>query len=338
MPAKVTLQQLAQRLGIGKATVSRALRNQPKVAEGTRELVRKAAHELGYRRDPAIANMAHYRWPDRQGSNPVVVAAVAGKRYEGAFARSRFGGAREAASHLGYRIDEFFFGDYPDPMRLRSVLANRGIRGLLVGPLHGTAVPAAFWRGFTAVLYGQAWQKPPLHEVLPDHFSAVRRVISVVASRGYRNLGLLLDSPLSADDNDLRLGAFLAELSRPGVESRGHLLQLSGDSAAKLGPWIKRCKLDLVLGLRPEILQLIQAAGFAVPEEVGFVSLNLPAEGGCAGSPAGLDLLPAEVGKTAVALLDSLLRENERGVPQPRRRVLVEPRWVEGPTIRSAAV
>jgi DNA-binding LacI/PurR family transcriptional regulator len=46
---KITLQTIADRLGVSKALVSKALSNDPAVNEGTRETIWKTAEELGYR-------------------------------------------------------------------------------------------------------------------------------------------------------------------------------------------------------------------------------------------------------------------------------------------------
>ena len=47
-PGRVTLQQIAERLGVSTATVSLALRASPLVAEATREKVQDLARTLGY--------------------------------------------------------------------------------------------------------------------------------------------------------------------------------------------------------------------------------------------------------------------------------------------------
>ena len=54
MDARPTLQDIAKRAGVGKATVSLALRNDPKISAATRERVRAIAEELKYRPDPAL--------------------------------------------------------------------------------------------------------------------------------------------------------------------------------------------------------------------------------------------------------------------------------------------
>jgi len=63
---KVTLQMIADRLGVSKALISKALSNDPTVNEGTRETIWKTAEEMGYRfksshkaiKEPKLRNIA----------------------------------------------------------------------------------------------------------------------------------------------------------------------------------------------------------------------------------------------------------------------------------------
>ncbi|MDX2109369.1 MAG: LacI family DNA-binding transcriptional regulator [Verrucomicrobiota bacterium] len=335
MSEKITLQQIADKLGVGKATVCRALKDHPNVSEATRQLVKKTAVTMGYTKDPAISNMAHYRWPNRLSSQSLVIAAIASKRYEASFPEIRYRSAHAMADVLGYRVDEFYLSDYPNPMRLHGILSSRGIQGLLIGPLYGEQLPCAFWDNFTSVLYGQSWFKPPLHEVLPDHFMGVRKAISEIRKCGYKNIGLLLDRPLLADDNDLRLGAFLMETTGPSSTMKGHVLRGDNVPPEKLRTWITRNKLELVICLSHENLKLLQLAGYSVPDQIGFVSLNVPNDNPSSPAMAGLNLQPDVVGRASVTLLDSLLRQNEKGIPNHQIRLLIEPCWISGPTIHA---
>src|SRR5210317_2135990 len=72
---KIHLSDIAKKVGVSKMTVSRALREDPSVAESTRKKVQQAAEELGYFPNPKLARlmyeMAHSR------SNPNVLGELA---------------------------------------------------------------------------------------------------------------------------------------------------------------------------------------------------------------------------------------------------------------------
>jgi len=58
---KLTLKDLSERLGLARSTVSRALRDDPQIAEGTRARVRELADALGYHPDAAARALTRRR-------------------------------------------------------------------------------------------------------------------------------------------------------------------------------------------------------------------------------------------------------------------------------------
>ena len=76
MESRPTLQDIAKLAGVGKATVSLALRNDPKITAATRERVRVAAEQLHYRPDPALARIAAHRWRTREHPSDITVAFI----------------------------------------------------------------------------------------------------------------------------------------------------------------------------------------------------------------------------------------------------------------------
>ncbi len=56
---KVTLQDLAERLGVARSTVSRALRDDMQISAATRARVRRLAHEAGYHPNAAARALTH---------------------------------------------------------------------------------------------------------------------------------------------------------------------------------------------------------------------------------------------------------------------------------------
>jgi LacI family transcriptional regulator len=60
-PKRVTVYDIAEKLGVSHVTVSLALRNHPSISEKRRVQVRKLADEMGYAPDPHLAALAAYR-------------------------------------------------------------------------------------------------------------------------------------------------------------------------------------------------------------------------------------------------------------------------------------
>src|ERR1017187_5569433 len=59
--ARVTLSDIARQLEVSHTTVSRALRDDPQISKTTRKQVQKAVQKMGYRPDPMLSALAHYR-------------------------------------------------------------------------------------------------------------------------------------------------------------------------------------------------------------------------------------------------------------------------------------
>lgn len=80
MARRVTLAEVADAAGVGKATASRALRNSdhPEVSAVTREAVRRVADELGYRPHPTAQALRQGRFQTLSLVVPVVTAGYLG--------------------------------------------------------------------------------------------------------------------------------------------------------------------------------------------------------------------------------------------------------------------
>jgi len=61
MIQRVTMRQVATRAGVHSTTVSLALRNHPSLPVETRERLQALAKEMGYRPDPMLGALMHYR-------------------------------------------------------------------------------------------------------------------------------------------------------------------------------------------------------------------------------------------------------------------------------------
>src|SRR3982751_1226657 len=57
----VTIYDIAQKLSLSSATVSRALRDNPVINKKTRALVKQAAQQLGYRHNPFASNLRNQK-------------------------------------------------------------------------------------------------------------------------------------------------------------------------------------------------------------------------------------------------------------------------------------
>ncbi|MBQ6535055.1 MAG: LacI family DNA-binding transcriptional regulator, partial [Opitutales bacterium] len=177
---RVSLADIAAKLGISKSAVSLALNDSPMVSPKTRALVAKAARSMGYSRNSLVSSMMSSIKRGAVGSFSETIALVNGNRDEFALTNhptlpKYCVGIREEAERLGYRINEFWLHDPKmTGERFFRALRSRGIRGgIILGHSFGSVFPPSFkrvWENFYFVSAGIKTRDPNLEMVSADHY------------------------------------------------------------------------------------------------------------------------------------------------------------------------
>lgn len=335
---RVTLKDLAAETGLTVATVSRALSGKDQIAAGTRARVREAAERLGYHPDPALAQLAAWRWGRPRalaGAQLAVVTDFPGTLPR--YAWRRFEGMRAQAHAFGYGIEIFCLRHYRNrPERVAEVLEARGIRGVLCERVNRPGSFEGFpWERFAAIGVGIGEEELPLPLVTNDVFAAVRICWKKAVQRGYRRIGLVTSHRGRPDEWEramaaARLEQHLNTPTCPPLEP----LELRPDSgrAARtaLRNWLHQTEPEAILG-NPFVYGLLQNLNCPIPDDVGFVSPfrapeSPPELAGTASNLYGTGLL-------AVELCHQQLLRSDRSDAPNRVLHLVEPDWTEGATL-----
>ena len=88
---------------------------------------------------------------------------------------------------------------------------------------------------------------------------------------------------------------------------------------------------DALITFDTHVPAWLRRLGLRIPEDLGFVAHDwTPRMPEFAGIYQQRDHLAA----AAVDLVVTQLSQNERGVPEVPRQIMVPPRWVEGPSVR----
>lgn len=341
MNTNVRLQDIADRAGLSRATISLALRNHASIPAVTRARIQKLADELGYRPNPLVAAlMSHQRSTCTTSPTHLTLALVLKFSHRAAWQRylspDLISGAAQRAEQLGYRLEEFWLDDLVwSGGRLSTVLFHRNVPGLIIAPL-----PAAVghlrlaWEKFSVVAIGYSIARPQLHRVTTDRYQAMLLAVRELRRRGYRRIGLALDANQDARVHHQWVAAFLWEQmhSRPG--DRVPLLVLSDRQLTerRFADWFKQNQPEAILGYDTRILGWLEKLGCSVPRDAAFVHLWNPEKDG---KFAGLYHNPPEIGAAAVDYLVSLIQRNERGVPKAAHTLQLEASWIEGVTARA---
>ncbi|MDB6128050.1 MAG: LacI family transcriptional regulator [Verrucomicrobia bacterium] len=336
--SRPSIRSLARQLGLSVATVSEALRNSPSVAAETGGRIRTAARAAGYVANPMIgAVLSSVRRRVHVGYHGTIAAINFSETPRPKmipFHALLLSGAQERARQLGFKVDLFWFG--PGVMslpRLNEILRSRGVAGVFVLPFaKALDLSELDWSRFAGVSMDFCLSRPLLHSVLPDHHSSLFHALRELRQRGYRRPGLAL---VRGKDERLKFrwrGGYLADMVDRPAREQVPILMREELTCREFVAWVRRHRPDIVIGHRSEIIQWLRGAGFRVPRDIGFFSLNWTER---TKPSAGLDLSPAPQGAIAIENVIAQLHRNERGAPPRAMTITVEAPFMDGPTIRA---
>lgn len=313
-------------VGVSRSAVSLALANHPSIPASTRERILAAARKLGYRPNPLVSALMAERGSKGKLTSSSVLAFLSSEpAHARPFLVRTYAHVQQRAAELGFRVETFSLRDPPmRPARIAGVLRARGIRGVLVGPLDGADTTLTIdVSDFAVVGLGMSVRAPVVFRVAADHFREVQLAVRHTQELGYRRIGFAIPRPVSERLEDRWLAGFLlAQTQLPKADRVAPWLPASsGELRAKLGEWIARHDLDVVIN--PIELQYFEG----VPAHVGLVLLAVPPG---SGAYAGIAQNEARIGAAAVEQLVARLHHWSPGAEDASSLLLVQGSWVGG--------
>ena len=338
----LSMADLAQAAGVGKATVSLALRNDPRIRESTRRRIQALAKKMGYRANPMVALVMSQL---RSGST---------KKYRGSLAligltvtqtiaeqnhtfRSLLRGFENRATSLGYQVDQFWSDDLllQGNPKLPDVLQARGIQGVAFLGLPPKATLPNWTESIIAhqvsVVLGTRPSSPPIHCSSNDQYSTSFDAVRQLHDLGKKRPGLVISSAIDAILYGRFSAAFLQSQATTGeplhkITERIWWFQ-PGDQSSFL-EWFAQTKPDSLLTTHLEIAPWLKKSK-TPPPALAHLDWD-PSMSGW----AGMNQNNETVGANAVDLLSSHLMRGELGIPPSAKVLQVESCWVDGDSLR----
>lgn len=338
-PPRISLRDIAAKLGVSHSTVSLSLRDHPRISTAVKEKVRKAAQDMGYRPDPMLAALANYR---RGRENPNISAGVAWlnawPKPEDLRTFKEFDfywqGAFQAAEKFGFRLEEFRIGRDCSPKRLHQILSTRGIRGILLPPHQYDPDWQDFpWDQYSIVRFGRSIHEPACHIVTADQIANTILAVRKIHEKGYNRIGFVTpEGDFSKRGMQFELG-FLGgqRLIRDPDPIPTLIVKRDNPSECKvaLKHWLENHKPDAIFTTDARMPDLLKELGLNVPDDIGLaVTSILDAK-----ADAGIDQHPLEIGRVGFLMLNSLINDRAFGIPEIFRQILVEGSWVDGASL-----
>ncbi len=344
---RVTLSDIAKKVGYSKNTVSLALRGDPQIPATTRDRIRQAAEELGYQPNAVVAHLMAQLRASQSPRFQAKLALVNANRDREAFRQhptipTYVEGCERRAARLGYGFDRFWLHD--PSMRAETwirVLQTRNITGIiLVGLMDQNRLPAHLrpvWETFPTVVTGVRTREPALSFSCADHHSLVVNAVENAAALGYRRPALVLDDVIDRlVERRFSAGFLTAQEDLPQNRRIPAFRQLTEalQNPKVFHAWLDRYKPDVLFTLYNVVFDWLKTRGLAVPDDIGVIQLEWRAS---RPEIAGMNQHNDIVGEAAVDLVVSQIHNNERGVPAFPRATLIGTTWVPGTTVRAAA-
>lgn len=338
----VSLRDIAEKTGVSRMTVSKALRGTSGVSDFTRVRIQEIAKKLGYCPDPQIARAMSAVAKIRRKSTGERLAFLTTHSTPNGWKKFEhilgcFTGASERAREYGYELEPFWA--LASGKKLADVLFARGIDGILLAPTgpelvrEGRRTIDFDWSRASVVEIDEQLDEPVFRVVRHDHFTSMLMALYQLESLGYRRIGFAAMRRTEARNRHRWSSAyFLWSNIRCHKKALPPFLYDEPDPA-KIRKWVEDYEIDAVLGLPDEFLMLTEA-GFHFPESLGFALLDCHSIPGTDVKCSGIDQKSYSIGVAAIDLLAGLVRIRETGAPQDPTQLMVEGAWVSGDTVR----
>lgn len=317
-------------------TVSRALRGAPRNSPETRDRIRRIAREMGYRPNPAVSALMSAR---AQGKSAVANLALL-KVGPGKEVLGYTEGAFEQAEKYGYHIEEYILHP-PEmtPERLRSILLNRGVHGIVVLPVPVPSMDLHFdFEGFAVAAIGHSVAHEHLSRVTSDTYLRTLDALKHLYQRGYKRIGIInmpgLDKrahygvraaaevAVHGIASDLKVHTFLLDVDDEYVI-------LSSRDKERIRDWIVKHRLQVVASQLEHIPEVIEEDGFKIPEDLAYLHLHLLKDKRI----ACMDQMCKQVGRKAVDMVVAAINRNEFSLPEHPHVLSVPSEWRDGASV-----
>jgi LacI family transcriptional regulator len=184
---EITIYDIAKKLGISTATVSRALNNSPSISERTRKRVHEAARELGYRNNSFAKNLR------KQKSHTIGVMI---HELVSSFTTSVLGGIEKVTTEAGYDIIIAHSSEQMEKeIKNAHNLFHKRVDGVIVSLSLNTDnlrhFDPFFEKGIPLVFFDRVEENIPGTKVIIDNYRGGFAATQHLLDQGCRNVAIV---------------------------------------------------------------------------------------------------------------------------------------------------
>ena len=336
------MRDVAKAVGCSMYAVSSALNNRGRISTAVRSRIVEESRRLGYRLNPYIsAAMASARGgkvKSEIGTIAIISLSMQDqiesqmRRQFEVYYDSMLEGARRRADELGFKTETVWLDKMGISLdRLNNVLQARGIQGVVMLPNCRYRDFSNFpWEAYSPVQLFPTHSSPRLHRASVDFHRGVHCAVDELQRRGYQRPGFFVEEFRDELVEKRWSSAFLAVLMRLAKINRVPVFIKKQIEAKKFLKWYEAHHPDVLIGHCHDAITWLEEAGYKMPGDFGFFSLNRLLTGeDC----SGLDHRPNEIGALGIDMVVGQIYRNERGIPSVPRTVLIDADYVDGSSL-----
>jgi LacI family transcriptional regulator len=209
----MNLKSLADKLGMSKTTVSRALNGYPEVSEVTRERVLRAAQESGYQANPMARSLAVGRSNVLGTIYPLLPADLGDAMF-----LEVVGGMSEALERQRMNFIIAPVSPANEMPSYEQMVRGRRVDGLVVSRtlVHDERIAYLARAGFPFIAHGRTALDTPYAWFDYDNEAGIRMAVERLLALGHQRVAMV-SAPLAMNFAAQRRASFLATLAAAGL-------------------------------------------------------------------------------------------------------------------------
>lgn len=216
---QLTMQDIADKLGISKSTVSRALKNHPDISEKTKKAVMQLAEEWDFQPNSLALSLRH---------NKSFIIGVIVPEIVHHFFANVIKGIQEVAYQSGYHVMVCLSNEsYEHELKDVNALLSSRVDGILASISRETTNYDHFKKvkkkGTPLLFFDRACDEINVNKILSDDFAGAFAATEHLIKQGCKNI-LHLAGPKTLDISQSRMDGYLEALKKYGLPVQESLI------------------------------------------------------------------------------------------------------------------
>jgi len=344
----ITLKDIAKVAEVNPSTVSRAMRNDPRISETVRKKIKNIAEKMEYRPNPFVsaftAQVRGYRGAPH-GVTIVMLDYDGDHSTDSSWQSIYIKGITFRAEQLGYKTEIICLAKLNYSIsRLNKILHVRGIRGMIILPVPERANFSEInCEHIALATISYSVKHLSINRTSLDYYQCMMLILNNLVKKGYKRIGFSIAKSDLRRFGERLFSGFLGWQQTLPKSKRipvhinkkiGEYNETVEDRASgrkDYMQWLEKHKPEVVVGSSARFHQWLLELGFNIPDDIGFVSTGKLSE---MPGVSGIDQKHFEIGTATTDLIIGQFHRNEYGPPNPEKVVMIEGSWLDGNTLK----